>query len=101
MDFSWLEERLNALNFRLIYCRRSRESFEAARLERLKVSGNPAQYDHLEAFIEEQETMDRLVAASRLPSLTVDVSHNQVARAADEIAQWLVDSDGLTMQEGC
>jgi thymidylate kinase len=42
-DFQWLEERLLPLKFRIIFCTRSPESFEAAREERLKVSGNPSQ----------------------------------------------------------
>jgi hypothetical protein len=42
-DFRRLEERLNALGFHLVLCTRSPASFEAARAERLKVSGNPSQ----------------------------------------------------------
>src|SRR5439155_14411030 len=40
-DFRRLEERLAALGFHLVFCTRTPESFEAARAERLKVSGNP------------------------------------------------------------
>jgi hypothetical protein len=44
-DFGWLERRLHALNFRLVFCWRAEESFAAAaREERLRVSGNPKQY---------------------------------------------------------
>jgi hypothetical protein len=46
-DFRWLEDRLNALGFHLVFCARTPESFAAAREERLKVSGNPSQYDNL------------------------------------------------------
>src|SRR5688572_32103810 len=46
-DFRWMEERLLPLNFRLVFRTRSAESFAAAREERLKVSGNPAQYNDL------------------------------------------------------
>lgn len=53
-DFRWLEERLNALGFRLVFCTRTPQSFEAARTERLKVSGNPKQYDDLSLFLKEQ-----------------------------------------------
>ena len=53
-DFRWLEDRLLPLNFRLVFCTRSPESFAAARQERLKVSGNPSQYDDLAQFVEEQ-----------------------------------------------
>jgi len=56
-DFRWLEERLAALGFHLVFCTRTPESFEAARAERLKVSGNPAQYDDLQAFIGEQDLL--------------------------------------------
>ena len=82
-DFRWLEERLVEVGFRLVYCRRSPDSFEAARFERLKVSGMPSQYDDLSAFVEEQELMERFVRSSALPSLTVDVSRNDVAAIAD------------------
>src|SRR4030042_6763677 len=44
-DFGWLEERLKALGFRLVFCTRTPDSFEQARAERIKVSGNPSQYD--------------------------------------------------------
>ncbi|HCA81542.1 MAG TPA: hypothetical protein DEP53_17560, partial [Bacteroidetes bacterium] len=49
-DFRWLEERLVALGFHLIFCYRAPESFEEARRERMKVSGNPSQYDDLSQF---------------------------------------------------
>jgi hypothetical protein len=94
-DFSWLEGRLHRLGFHLVYCTRTSESFAAARTERLKVSGNPAQYDDLDRFVEEQKLMDRLVAESILPTLHLDVSDNDVARAADHIADWLEETGGL------
>jgi len=98
-DFGWLEERLLPLNFRLVFCTRSEESFQAAREERLKVSGNPGQYDNLGLFIEEQNIMRELVAASALPSIEVDVSDSNVSRAADAIADWLQESSGLYMEK--
>jgi hypothetical protein len=96
-DFRWLEERLVPLGFRLIYCTRSPESFAAAREERLKVSGNPSQYDHLEVFVSEQELMNELIAASSLPTLKVDLSDNDVPRAVETIADWLEATGGLYM----
>ena len=97
-DFGWIEERLRPLNFRLVYCTRSAESFEAARAERLKVSGKPSQYDDLELFVREQELMDGLVAASTLPTMRLDVSDNDVAAAVDSIADWMERSGGLSME---
>jgi hypothetical protein len=94
-DFSWLEERLLPLGFRMVFCIRAPGSFEAARLERLKVSGKPSQYDNLQCFVREQELMRGLVAASRLPVLEVDVSHDDVARAVEQIADWLERTGGL------
>ncbi len=94
-DFAWLEERLLPLGFRIVFCTRAPESFEAARSERLKVSGKPSQYDNLEVFIREQELIRELVAASRLPVLTVDVSDNNVPRAVAQIADWLERTGGL------
>jgi hypothetical protein len=94
-DFRWLEKRLAALGFRLVFCNRTPESFAAARAERLKVSGNPAQYDDLTRFIEEQQLMRRLVGESILPTLELDVSDNDVSAAADRIADWLEETGGL------
>lgn len=93
--FGWLEERLAALGFHLVFCTRTPESFAAAREERLKVSGNPTQYDDLQAFVEEQRIMRRLVRESILPKLTLDVSDNDVPRAADGVAGWLQETGGL------
>jgi hypothetical protein len=96
-DFGWLEERLLPLGFRLVFCTRTPESFAAARQERLKVSGNPSQYDHLQAFVDEQVLMRRLVSESRLPALEVDISDNSVPIAVEKIADWLEQTGGLYM----
>jgi hypothetical protein len=95
LDFSWLEERLVPLGFRLVFCVRRPETFELAREQRLKISGNPGQYDDLSRFIEEQEIMRELVAGSSLPSFEIDVSDGDVPGAADAIADWLEESGGL------
>jgi hypothetical protein len=94
-DFRWLEERLNALGFRLVFCTRTPESFEAARAERLKVSGNPGQYNDLQVFVEEQELMRRLAGESILPRFEVDISDNNVTGAVERIADWLEQTGGL------
>lgn len=95
IDFAWLEERLVPLDFRLVFCVRRPDTFEAARAERLKVSGKPAQYDDLEQFIEEQELMRQLVAESRIPSFEVDVSEGDIGAVTDSIADWLLATGGL------
>ncbi|HSB20254.1 MAG TPA: hypothetical protein VLD85_09625 [Anaeromyxobacteraceae bacterium] len=99
-DFRWLEARLSPLGFRHVLCTRRPESFEAARAERLRVSGNPAQYRDLAPFIREQDLFRRLVGESSLPWLEVDVSDGDVARAADRIAGWLEASGGLAAPWG-
>ena len=99
-DFSWLDDRLRRLGFHLVFCTRSPSSFEAARDERLKVSGNPSQYTDLAVFIEEQECLQALVQASTLPTYTLDVSDNDVPGAVEEIADWLEQTGGLYMSEG-
>ncbi len=88
-DFTWLEDRLIPLGFVLIYCHRSDDSFAAARKRRLKISGNPKQYDDLSFFAKEQAQMVQLVSESTLPTLELDVSHDDVGKAADDIADWL------------
>jgi hypothetical protein len=96
-DFRWLEERLLPLGFRIVLCTRRPDSFAQAREERLKVSGNPGQYDNLKCFIDEQEEMRREVRRSMLPSFEVDVSDEDVAAACDRIATWLEATGGLTL----
>lgn len=96
-DFGWLEDRLRPLNFRLVFCTRTPASFETARAERLKVSGNPSQYDDLRVFMEEQDLMRELVAKSRLQTLELDVTDGNVPAAATRIADWLEQTGGLYM----
>ena len=93
--FRQLEERLHSLGFHLVFCTRTPGSFAAASAERLKISGNPAQYDNLDLFIEEQEIMRSLVAESILPTLELDISDSDVERAAESIADWMEQTGGL------
>ena len=85
--------------FRLIFCTRSPETFAEARQERLKVSGNPSQYDDLDQFIREQELLEELVAQSKLPLLPVDVSDNDIPRAVETIVDWMDATGGLSMPD--
>lgn len=94
-NFTWLEQRLKPIGFRLVFCTRSPESFVAAREERLKVSGNPSQYVDLDIFVREQELMRRLLSESSLPFLEVDLSDNNIPAAVEKIADWLESSGGL------
>jgi hypothetical protein len=94
-DFSWLEERLNALNFHLVFCTRSVESFETARAKRIKVSGKPSQYDDLGVFIKEQNLMRELFNQSILTKTELDVSNNNIQLASERIADWLSETGGL------
>ncbi len=94
-DFGWMEERLKAIGFHLVFITRTPDSFAAARERRLKVSGNSAQYDDLSIFVEDQATMAEFVAASRLPTLTIDISDNDVARATEVIADYLQNTGAL------
>lgn len=98
-DFRWLEERLLPLGFCVVFMNRSPESFAAARMERLKVSGKPSQYDDLDIFVREQALMKRLVADSMLPKLTLDISDNDVPRAVECIADWMEETGALWMSE--
>ncbi len=94
-DFSWLETRLHNPGFHLVVCYRTPDSFEAARRERLKVSGKPSQYDDLQAFIDEQDEYLEEGRKSLLPCLELDVSDNSIANAAGRIADWLEETGGL------
>jgi hypothetical protein len=94
-QFQWLEERLSALGFHIVFCTRSPKSFEAARSDRLKVSGTPSQYDDLGVFVKEQELMRSLLSQSILPVLELDISDSDVPKAADSVADWLTETGGL------
>lgn len=96
-DFKWLEDRLLPLGFRLVFCTRTPESFAAARAERLKISGKPSQYDDLQLFVDEQEILRELIGRSELPTLTLDISDNDVPKAVEKIADWMEDTGGLYM----
>lgn len=98
-DFRWLEERLAPLGFHLVVMTRSPESFEAARSERLKVSGNPSQYDDLQIFIDRQDLLVKLSGKSLLPRLELDISDNNIPRAVERIADWMESTGGLWMKD--
>jgi hypothetical protein len=98
-DFRWLEEQLFGLGFRHVFCVRRPESFAEAREERMKVSGNPSQYQDLDIFIAEQERMRKLVHESMLPSFEVDVTDSNVPGIVEQIADWMEQSGGLYMRD--
>ncbi len=95
VDFGWLEERLEPLGFHIVLCTRRPETFEAARAERLTVSGKPDQYDDLDVFLDEQAVLRRLAAASRLPVLELDMSDGDLERACTQVADWMTATGGL------
>ena len=99
-DMAWLENRLRPLGFRIVLCTRRDETFAVARGERLRTSGKPDQYDDLDIFIREQEVLRELAAGSTLPVLELDTSDDDVAGAADRVADWLAATGGLTLPDG-
>jgi hypothetical protein len=54
----------------------------------------------LGVFVQEQELLGRLVDASLLPTLRLDVSDNDLAAAADRVADWLAETGGLWAPTG-
>lgn len=97
-DFRWLEERLLPLGFCVVLLTRTPDSFEAARQERLKVSGNPSQYDDLTPFIAEQDQFRARVNASLLPHVEIDVSHFDLDAICAQIAGWMEGKRLLEME---
>ncbi len=93
--FRWLESRLSALGFRLIFCWRNPNSFAEARTRRLRISSNPSQYDDLAIFVREQEIFQQLVEDSAIPKLLVDVTERSLEERIDYIARWLEATGGL------
>ena len=89
MRLEWVDERLRQLGFVLVHCWRAPTTFAAAREHRLTYSENPNRYDDLDVFVAEQEVMSELVAKSLLPSLTIDVSDEDVDRIAGDVIRWM------------
>ncbi len=98
-NFNWLEERLHSVGFHLVFLTRSEKSFSEARNERLKVSGNPLQYNDLNIFIKEQTLMKKLIDESILPKIEVDISDNNISNAVNKISGWLQGNGGLYSKE--
>jgi hypothetical protein len=94
-EFGWLEDRLAVLGFHLVLCTRQDSTFEAARAERLVVSGRPDQYDDLSSFVLEQALLRELAASSRLPVLELDMTDGDLDRASAAVADWLERIGGL------
>jgi hypothetical protein len=95
LDFSGLEARLLALDVHVVLCTRREGTWEAARAERLLVSGSPAQYDDLDVFRREQDLLRRLAGESVLPTLELDTSDGDVEAACGRIADWMTSTGGL------
>ena len=94
-DFTWLEQRLHALGFRIVFCWRTADSFQEARVQRRKVSGKPSQYDDIDRFILEQDQFREMLQHSILPILEVDVSESDLPKACNRIADWMEQTGGL------
>ena len=99
VDFGWLEERLQALDVHLVLCTRRDGTWEAARAERLLVSGNPSQYDDLGVFRREQDLLRRLAGESILPVLELDTTDGDMDAACEAIADWMASTGGLWPRE--
>ena len=98
-DFRWLEDRLSALGFRLVLCYRRPETFLEARKERLKISGNPSQYNNLARIIREQELLFDAFRNSKLEKLMLDITDRTVASVADKITAWFEQSGTLCVDD--
>jgi hypothetical protein len=95
LDFAWLEERLLPLGFHVVLCTRRPKTFARAREDRLRISGNPGQYDDLAAFLDEQDLFREACAASALPVLELDMTDPDLAGACDRVADWMSETGGL------
>ena len=98
-DFTWLEQRLMPLGFCLVFLYRTSDSFAAAREKRLQVSGKPSQYDDLQQFVDDQETMRDFIRSSQLPLLEIDISDDNIDRVAAGIALWLKETGHLYLDQ--
>lgn len=96
VDFTWLEQRLAPLDFRLVLVTRSEES-SRARLAQLREGANPNLPENVYQGMLDQTVMARLFAQSSLLKLQVDISDGDTARVVGEIADWLAQTGGLHM----
>ncbi|MBM4175968.1 MAG: hypothetical protein FJ213_07325 [Ignavibacteria bacterium] len=94
-DFNSIEQRLTELGFHVVLLTRSAQSFKEAREERIKVSGNPSQYDDLDKFIFEQNIFIEEIQRSILPKFEIDISDNNISRVVEEISDWMERTGGL------
>ncbi len=94
-DFGWLEDRLRPLGFHVVLCTRREDTFDEARADRLTVSGNPGQYDDLQAFVREQDLLRQLGERSTLPVLEIDMTDGDLDRACTLVADWMTETGGL------
>jgi hypothetical protein len=99
VDFRWLEARLLALDVHVVVCTRRDGTWEAARAERLLVSGKPSQYDDLSIFRREQELVRELAGESILPVLELDTSAGDLDGACEQVADWMASTGGLWPRE--
>ena len=100
VDFRSLEERLRALDVHLVLCTRREGTWEAAREERLLISGNPGQYDDLDRFRREQELLRQLASESILPVLELDTTDGDLDGLCGQVADWMASTGGLWPREG-
>ena len=99
LDFRTLEERLRALDVHVVLCARRDGTWEAARDERLLISGNPSQYDDLDFFRREQELLRRLAGESILPVLELDTTDGDLDAPCGQVADWMSATGGLWPRE--
>ena len=85
------------LGFRLVFCHRDPDTFVEARRERLKVSGNPSQYDDLTMIMREQELLASYAEKSILPKFYVDITDGELAAKMEAIVGWYEATGGLTL----
>jgi hypothetical protein len=85
--YSWIVDRFHLST-------RTEQRRATARAQRLLVSGKPDQYGDLGAFLAEQALFRELAAGSALPVLELDVSDEDVAGAAERVADWLEATGG-------
>lgn len=95
LDLTWVDSRLAELGFVLVHCWRHPATFERAREERLLYSENPDRYRDLGLFVEEQNVMRDIVSQSSLPTLTVDVSDDNIDECATAIIRSLQEMEAF------
>lgn len=94
-DFRWIENRLVNLGFFLVHLTRSADTYQDAKEQRLTFSENRHRYSNINKILRERSAYKKYISESVITHFDIDISDNDVDRAADEILEEIERRDGF------